>query len=244
METLDKEALKAFVSENIDSFHASRLRKLEETKLSELLRKKNPYLFKAKNLNTASDLVRDLLEAVLYASEEKFMGDFLERLALFVVTKLWNGQKSSSEGIDLEFRKNAKRYLVSVKSGPNWGNSSSVKKQRENFHKAYSVIRQQSPDEAVELVLGICYSKKRTSYTNSITTIHGQLFWELLSGDKNFYTEIIEPLGYHAKEHNDKFMAAKARILNLFAQEFMQKFCDDGVINWEKLVSFNSGNGK
>jgi hypothetical protein len=170
------------------------------------------------------------------------MGDFLERLAIYVIEQLWNGQKSSTTGIDLEFKKDDIRYLVSVKSGPNWGNSTSNQKQREYFHTAVSVIKQQSAVERIEPVLGICYSKKRTSYNHGITTIHGQLFWELLSGDRDFFTEIVEPIGYRAKEHNDKFFDEKARILNLFTAEFMEKFCDDGVINWERLVSFNSGN--
>lgn len=242
MPSLDKEVLKSFVNENIDSFHGSRLKKLEETKLTELLKNKNPYLFKAKNINTASDLVRNLLDAVLYASEEKFMGDFLEKLAIFVVKELWAGQKSSTTGIDLEFKKGDIRYLVSVKSGPNWGNSTSQAKQREYFHTAVAVIRQQSSAERIEPVLGICYSKKRTSYTHGITTIHGQSFWELLTDDENFYTKIVEPIGYRSQEHNDSFLEAKARILNLFAADFVEKYCERGTINWEKLVSFNSGN--
>jgi hypothetical protein len=241
MAAINKDILKQFVNEHIDSFHGSRLRKLEDTRLTELLKNKNPYLFKAKNITTAGDLVRDLLEAVLYASEEKFMGDFLEKLAIFVVQQLWSGQKSSTTGIDLEFNKEGVRYLVSVKSGPNWGNSTSNAKQREYFHTAVAVIRQQSR-ERVEPVLGICYSKKRTSYANGITTIHGQAFWELLTGEKDFFTKIVDPIGYRAQEHNEAFLAAKTRILNLFSADFMEKYCDDGIINWEKLVSFNSGN--
>jgi len=239
---LDKDALNNFVNENIDVFHSSRLIKLQQTKLSQILRNKNPYLFRAKNINTAGDLVKDLLEAVLYASEEKFMGDFLEKLTIFVVEQMWGGQKSSTTGIDLDFTKHDIRYLVSVKSGPNWSNSSSMAKQRDNFNTAIRVIRQQSPEARVEAVLGICYSKKSTSYNHSIMTVYGQSFWHLLTDDKDFYTDIIEPIGYKAKEHNEAFLLEKARILNLFAAEFMNDYCDDGVINWDKLVQFNSGN--
>ena len=31
-----------------------------------------------------------------------------------------------------------------------------------------------------------------------------------------------------------------ARIINLFTAEFAEEYCDDGLINWEKLVEFNS----
>lgn len=239
---LDKDVLNDFVNKNIDVFHSSRLVKLQQTKLTEILKNKNPYLFRAKNINTAGDLVKDLLEAVLYASEEKFMGDFLERLAIFAAEQMWGGQKSSTTGIDLEFTKHGIRYLVSVKSGPNWGNSSSQAKQREKFHTAIGVIKQQSPETHVEAVQGICYSKRRTSHNHGIMTVYGQSFWTLLTDDKDFFTDIVEPIGYKAKEHNEAFLKEKARILNLFAAEFMEKYCDDGVINWERLVQFNSGN--
>jgi hypothetical protein len=244
MATIDREVLNDFVNKNIDSFHGFRLLKLENTKLKDILRRKNPYLFKAKNINTASDLIRELLDAVLYASEEKFMGDFLESLAIFIVSKLWEGQKSSSHGIDLEFTKNNVRYLVSVKSGPNWSNSSSYKQQIADFHTAQRVLRQASQQGQVESVLGICYSKKEMSFRNGITHIYGQAFWHLLTDDKNFYTEIVEPIGYRAKEHNEAFSKAKDRIINLFTRDFITEFCEDGQIGWDKLVRFNSGNLK
>ncbi len=242
MPTIDQASLKTFVNENIDIFHASRLNKLQTTKLTTLLKNKNPYLFRAKNITTADALVKDLLEAVLYASEEKFMGDFLERLAIFTVQQLWNGQKSPATGIDLEFTKDDVRYLVSVKSGPHWSNSSSMAQQRANFHTATAVIKQQSPREHVEPVIGICYSKSRTSFNHGIMTVYGQLFWELLTDDPDFYTTIVEPIGYRALEHNQAFYAEKERILALFAADFTEQYCDDGAINWQRLVSFNSGN--
>jgi hypothetical protein len=239
---LNKDALKEFVNTNIDTFHGSRLNKLQQTKLTEILKNKNPYLFRAKNITTAGDLVKDLLEAVLYASEEKFMGDFLERLAIFVVEQMWNGQKSSTTGIDLDFTKHGIRYLVSVKSGPNWSNSSSMAKQRDNFNTAIRVIKQQSPEAHVEAVLGICYSKKATSHNYNVMTVHGQAFWNLLTDDKEFYMDIIEPIGYRAEEHNNAFAEEKARILNLFTVDFMKDYSNNGSINWDKLVKFNSGN--
>lgn len=239
---LNKTVLKEFVNTNIDDFHSSRLNKLQKTKLNQILKNKNPYLFRAKNITTAGDLVKDLLEAVLYASEEKFMGDFLERLAIFVVEQMWNGQKSSTTGIDLEFTKDGIRYLVSVKSGPNWGNSTSHAKQRDNFHTALGVIKQQSPSTHVEAVQGICYSKCATSFNHGIRTVYGQSFWYLLTDDKDFYTDIIEPIGYRSIEHNEAFLKEKARILNIFTMEFMQKYSNNGSIDWDKLVKFNSSN--
>ena len=79
MKTIDLDKVKQFVNENIIDFHNKRIKSLEELKLIKLL-KKNPYLFKAKNINTASELISSLLEAFLSSSEEKLFGDFLSEL--------------------------------------------------------------------------------------------------------------------------------------------------------------------
>ncbi len=59
--------------------------------------------------------------------------------------------------------------------------------------------------------------------------------------NESLYTEIIEPLGYKAKERNEEFMVAYAQIINKFTLDFMKEFCIDGKVDWEKLVKFNSG---
>ncbi|NIA31224.1 MAG: cytosolic protein, partial [Actinobacteria bacterium] len=67
-----------------------------------------------------------------------------------------------------------------------------------------------------------------------------QRFWEFISSSENLYTKIIQPLGNNAKKRNDEFYESYAQILNKFTIEFGNKFCDNGNINWEKLVEFNS----
>ena len=76
MEELNLDDVRAYVNENIVDFHQRRIKSLEDLTLSKLL-KKNPYLFKAKNITTASQLIEGLLEAFLSSSEEKLFGDFL-----------------------------------------------------------------------------------------------------------------------------------------------------------------------
>lgn len=242
MKAISNEELISFVNSHIDEFHQSKALILKGLNLKKILKAKNPYLFKAKNLNSAYDLINDILSAYLYSSEEKVFGDFLERLAKFVSERTCGGRKSGTTGIDLEFDDEGIRYLVSIKSGPSWGNSSSIAKQELDFRKAVSIIKQGNPKINVEPILGICYGKTRTSYVRGYKKVVGQSFWYLISGDPNIYKQIIEPIGYKAKEYNESFIIEKNRIINLFTQEFMDKFCDNGVINWEKLVEFNSGN--
>ena len=65
----------------------------------------------------------------------------------------------------------------------------------------------------------------------------------MISGKPNFYTDIIEPIGYKAKEKNEEFLEEKAKIVNLFTKQFINDFCNKaGQVDWQKLVKFNSGN--
>ena len=71
----------------------------------------------------------------------------------------------------------------------------------------------------------------------------GQNFWYLISENKDLYTDIIEPIGYRAKERNDTFYAERAKVVNRFTKQFIEDFCDpSGAIDWARLVEFNSGN--
>jgi len=244
MVQLDKIKIKEFVEKNIKTFHESRLRNLENTKLKDLLKKKNPYMFKAKNLITAQDLVSGLLEAKLSSSEEKIFGDFLEDLAIYVAKKTKNASKSSSSGLDLEFEKNRIHYVISVKSGLNWGNSSQWKSLKSDFENAVKVLKQSSHTKQVQPILGICYGKAKTTLKRGIILqVCGQNFWYLMSGDDDFYTDIIEPIGYKADQLTNSFNEKKSELINKFTLEFIKEFCNkNGKINWDEIVTFNSGN--
>jgi len=61
MKPLDLNDVVLFVEKNIGSFHSKRLISLENLRLRKILKRKNPYLFKAKNILTAQDLVKSLL---------------------------------------------------------------------------------------------------------------------------------------------------------------------------------------
>lgn len=243
MNPLDFDQVREYVNENIVYFHRNRAKSLEDLTLSRLLRK-NPYLFRAKNLMTAGELIQSLLEAFLSSSEEKHFGDFLENLAVFIAGKTCGGHKSTAQGVDLEFINDGTHYVVSVKSGPNWGNSSQHKKLAQDLRDAVIRVRQSRVAARVEPVLGICYGKTRTSYMQSgYLKVVGQNFWYLISQNKDLYTDIVEPIGHRAKEHNDAFEAEKNRIINRFTGQFISKFCDPtGAIDWVKLVKFNSNN--
>ena len=244
MNPIDYSAIEQYVNEHIVDFHARRLGSLEGLSLKTLLRKKNPYLFKAKYIGTAAELIESLLGAFLSSSEEKHFGDFLEGLAIFIAEQTCNGHKSAAPGVDLEFFNDNIHYIVAIKSGPNWGNSSQHKKLAQDLRDAVTRVKQSRRGFAVQPALGICYGKVRTTDTNAgYLKVVGQNFWYLISENPNLYTDIIEPIGYRAQEHNENYVLERAKVLNRFTREFLEDFCNpDGAIDWAKLVAFNSGN--
>ena len=233
-----KRQLTAFIEEHIPHFHEKRLQSLEGLKLKAVLKRKNPYLFKAKYVESAPDLIKQLLDAYLSSQEETIFGDFLESLAIEVCSRVYGGRKSTTEGIDLEFDRGEIRYIVSIKSGPNWGNSSQIKKMREHFKQARRIYGQSKHLIAVN---GCCYGRNAKPEKGDYQKLCGQAFWELISGEAAMYQDIIEPLGHQAKARNEQFLAAYAKVINRFSAGFIAEFCQpDGAIDWPELVAFNS----
>jgi len=244
MQPLNLNDVVRFVEENIGDFHQRRADNLRELKLYEILKKKNPYLFKAKNVGTSEELVKLVLDAHLSSQEETIFGEFLESVAIFVCNKVFGGKKSAAEGIDLEFEQDGILYIISVKSGPNWGNSGQVKRMRDDFKKAQRILRTGNPNKNIVAINGCCYGRLTKTDKGDYRKFCGQEFWEFISGNDRLYIEIVEPLGHQAKIRNDEFIQEYKRILNMFSHDFYQDFCSNGFIDWGKLVEFNSGKAK
>jgi hypothetical protein len=240
MAKLNLDEVRTYVSQNIGEFHSARLASLSKLELKKILTRKNPYLFKAKNVLTSEALVRQLMDAHLSSQEETMFGDFLEGLAIFINGKVYGGAKSAAEGIDLEFIKGKVKYIVAIKSGPNWGNSSQIKKMIDNFKKAKRILNTNASQTNIVAVNGCCYGRDNKPDKGDYLKYCGQEFWEFISGDADLYTEIIEPLGHQAKEKNEEFQKQYATLINKFTSEFSAEFCPDGVIDWKKIVELNS----
>lgn len=243
MQLLNLNDVNEYIQANIGDFHQRREEGLGKLKLHDVLKKKNPYLFRAKNV-PAPDLVKGLLDAHLSSQEEGIFGDFLEGLAIFVCKNVFNGRKSAAEGIDLEFERDGALYIVSVKSGPNWGNSSQVKRMKENFTQAKRILRARNKNANIVAVNGCCYGRDTKPDKGEYLKICGQEFWTLISSNDHLYIDIVYPLNHEAKKRSEEFAERYAVVLNLFIEEFLRDFCAQGKIDWEKLVEFNSGKKK
>ena len=241
MKKLNLTDVSQYVEQNIGVFHEKRIQSLDSLKLTQVLKRKNPYLFKAKYVLTAEQIIKGIVDAHISSNEETIFGDWLEGLAIFINGKVYDGKKSGITGIDLEFDYNNVRNIVTIKSGPNWGNSSQIAKMIADFKTAKKTLRTSNSQLNIIAINGCCYGRDNNPDKGDYFKYCGQRFWEFISGNKELYTEIIEPLGYKAKEKNEAFILSYSQMINKFTREFTNEFCNEnGGIDWEKIVRFNS----
>ena len=242
MNELNLKDVTQYVEDNIAVFHEKRLNSLEKLRLSHVLKRKNPYLFKAKNTETSEQIVRGIVNAHISSNEETIFGDWLEGLAVFICQKVYCGWKSGITGIDLEFDKDDIRYIVSIKSSPNWGNSRQVPKMVSDLSAAKKTLRTSNSKLNIVAVNGCCYGKDNNPDKGEYYKYCGQEFWTFISGKENLYLDIIEPLGHKATERNKEYQILYSQMIHEFTIQFLNEFCkENGEVDWEKLVVFNSG---
>ncbi|MDQ0176453.1 PmeII family type II restriction endonuclease [Bacillus chungangensis] len=236
---MEEEKLEEIVDELLNDFYKRRIEKINTLKLKEALSRKNPYLYKATGYENANDIIKEILSAYMSSSDEGIFGDaFFEVLA----ERVASGQVlvGEAEGIDVSRQVGNIYEAIAVKSGTNVFNAASRKKQMENFNTILNRIRKRKL--IYQPIIGYAYGKKHSETGNGVLEIAGQVFWEHLTSDPNFYIKIIQLIGDKPQKHLPEYQAAFNAAVNRFTRDFTIKFCDeDGSINWEKLVVFNSG---
>ncbi len=238
---LDLTKVEEYVEINIPIFHSKRLDSLDRLDIGKIIARKNPYLFRAKNPGPA-ELVRSFADAIISSNEETVFGDWLEGLAIFVNNQVFGGRKSGIQGIDLEFESGEIKYIVSIKSGPNWGNSSQMKKMVQDFKSAKKILRTSNSNINVIAVNGCCYGRDNRPDKGDYFKYCGEEFWKFISGDPMLYKDLIKPLGHNAKLRNEEFLTSYNNKISVLQRDFLVKFCTtDGAIDWSKIVEFNSG---
>lgn len=243
MNPLNMELVNQFIDQEVVEFHTARLNKINTLTLSKLTNK-NPYLFRAKDFENAADLISDMMAAFISSSDEKFFGDFLENLAYYVARMTYGATKPGTRGVDLQYEEGGIVYVVSIKSGPNWGNSSQHAQLATDLRTASNVIRQSRLTPNVETILGICYGKTKTvRHREGYLKVVGQSFWNMLTGQQDFYKHIMARVGHTADQFSEAYATARAMKRTQLVGTFTNKYCDEnGVIDWARLIEVNSKN--
>ena len=261
-----------YLSESVmEPFYTQRLEGIRAMRLASVLSRKNPYLFKAKNIETPGDLARSVVDAFLSSQEETVFGNLMEGFAVHVSGKRYGGfkrpDKEQHKSVDLEFRRDGVYYLVGIKSGVNWGNSDQINGMRSNFRVAKARLRESGIEGEIVAVNGCIYGKENVplrTYTprpgseddraegreeivrdKTYYKYAGQEFWQFISGDDTLYRQIIVPIDAEARQKDDVFRRAYTAKVNELTLEFSLNFLDsDNQIDWLKLVDYVSGREK
>ena len=184
------------IHEEINSFTAKVRRKVD-TPPEEILRRKNPFLFRARVTGDVYDLCSAVLNAFLSSSEETMFGNTIERVAFIIAAHARNGQKSGIAGIDIEYPTGSlERTIISVKSGPSWGNSSQIARLRQHFNQAGIILRQGGI--AARPIEGITYGPSTVVDRGTHLRIVGQAFWREISNWDNTHQLVLSIIGDHA----------------------------------------------
>lgn len=237
--TYSDKSVQLAIAGALNEFYRNLTANLENVDVDKVLKRKNPYLYRAKGINNATQIVEGILAAYISSSEETIFGNvFFEPLAIAVS----GGQKAVTEGVDITVDKDNTIYSIAVKSGTSVFNADSRKRQEQNFQAAAK--RAQQAKKAYVPVVGYGYGKKRVKpgQEKFYRELAGQDFWAWLTGDADFYLKIIQYMGTKPDEYAKQFDEAYNRALNRMLREFTINYClPDGSINWDKLVQFNSG---
>ena len=215
-----------------DTFARPFAAKLQSVTLKDILKKKNPYLYRASGVKSCRDLVNRAYADYSSASVEGFFGQFLEAVARIVS----GGIKPAGAGeIDLDKRREDRAYLYAIKSGPSAFNSSSLKKAQEQLLTAESKLSQ---DDVVAIKTIACaYGRKRTTHRGGIRYMASKDFWGEVSGDPDFYSKLLEACDELRSLYAADVEEPRKRLL----EEARDAFCSGSDIDWSSVLKQASG---
>ena len=239
-ENYNEQAIVEAIATALDAFYSSLIAKVNSLNIKSIMKRKNPYLFRAKAMNGAAQIVDAILAAFISSSEETIFGNvFFEPIACAAA----QGQKALAEGVDIMVERDNTIYAIAVKSGTSVFNADSRKKQEQNFMAA-SKLEKKDKKRFVAMI-GYSYGKKKASsrgLPKFYSELAGKEFWTELTGDEEFYIKLIRLMDRLPEKYVEDFDEAYQKAANRLVKEFTIEFCnDDGGIDWEKLVRFNSG---
>lgn len=81
----DEKAVTKAIAKSLDEFYASLIEKIDKLNIRNVMKRKNPYLYRAKAMRSAAEIVEVVLSAFVSSSEETIFGNcFFEPLAIAV----------------------------------------------------------------------------------------------------------------------------------------------------------------
>ena len=233
---IDLAQLREFIHDELLRFSESKLNKLNGLDLVKIIRRKNPYLYRYKNFEALEDLVKTLVDVTLSSSDETLFGVILERVAIKVCEQSFGGRKSMVEGIDLEFDRDNIRYIVSIKSGPNWGNSDQKKRMKQHFTQARRIFQQGGYSQMVRAIEGCCYGQTSRMFNQGdYQKLCGREFWQLISGNRAMYQVVLDLIAEASKDNGRTYKHHYDIAIMRITDELSSIYIDlNGDIDWTR----------
>ena len=191
----DEQAVIQAIASALETFYGTLIEKIDGLNIQKVMKRKNPYLYRAKAMQSAAEIVDSVLTAFVSSSEETIFGNcFFEPIAIAAS----GGNKALAEGIDIMIQNKETNTIsaIAVKSGPSVFNADSKKRQEQNFTAASKLAQQAKA--RYEAYIGYCYGKKKDSGRGKpkmYQELAGKRFWAELTGDEEFYIKIIGYMG-------------------------------------------------
>ena len=209
----------------------------------------NPFLITALSKGvlgeaTPLNIARSLLyPRVFGTSISTILGDKLQKFCI-----LMGARASSTPGMDVEFddMMEKRALLLQLKAGPNTINSGDVNPIVKEMNSAYRLLRQNGSRHIPTFAIGVFYGthddisghykKIEASSVGSqlnIPIIIGKDFWQRLTGDKNFYSDLIG-IFVELFEQED-YSKLFEKDLNNLASEIKTKYFTNGKFDIKKV---------
>lgn len=236
------------VAELLGVLYERRFAQLSALTLTKLMNK-NPYLYRAVGIQRPVDLLDGLVDARISSSDETIFGnEFFEPLALWAAGAAQlpgrNVSVGAGAGQDISIESPTEYFAISVKSGKNIFNSQSDKGQKTEFDQLEARLKKLK--KAFHKIVGFGYGRHaKPKGEKPILKKAGQDFWELLTGESDFYIRISDAISKPAAIHKAAFDEALLKKHSELLRQFMIDFVDrDGTVRWNSVVEFNSARAR
>jgi hypothetical protein len=77
---------------------------------------------------------------------------------------------------------------------------------KNDFTSAQKTLLTSNSKLNIRCINGCCYGRNKKTNKGSYFKYCEQVFWGFIGGNDNIYLDIIEPLGYKAKERNENYI--------------------------------------
>ena len=135
----DEKAVIEAIAQALETFYANLIAKIDELNIQKIMKRKNPYLYRAKAMQNAAEIVESVLTAFVSSSEETIFGNcFFEPIAIAAS----NGNKALAEGIDIMIQDKGENtmYAIAVKNKILWQHQNLHSKQRQDMRHMWDTV--------------------------------------------------------------------------------------------------------